>query len=314
MSFSVAGHVYVASPSSGEASCVAQADEAEPIVWGPRGDRLLIAGFGSVEVVTGHRSTTVNGPGDTPRLQGFSRPSGANVLFVSSDGTKLVKAPVDGGPADDISFLRRHDEAAYHPSGAQIAVIGQSANGDYGIWLADNEGQDAREIVPVDTEDEFYGLAYSDDGSTLYYVADEHDSWELRAYDLTGGGAAPEKLLAASTPIAAPLVSPLSAGLVAYRQGDCDSGFTTYVHDARGTRPQAEKLGDTEPVGWLPDGSLVLATSHDLCDPARKLDLYVSNHDEQSVVVKDVSQAAVRVALPPPPPVPSSPAGDPTGE
>ncbi len=69
-----------------------------------------------------------------------------------------------------------------------------------------------------------------------------------------------------------------------------------------------------QPIGWLPDGTLVIGASDDLCDPARKLDLYVVNEDKKSLLVSGVDEAAVRIALPPPPPIPDDVAGDPAGE
>jgi hypothetical protein len=317
VSFITGGRVYVVSPTGSGAACVGEVAAPDPIQWSPTGDAYLVAGFDSVEVHTQSGVETLTGPGDHARLQGFSRPTGANLLFISSDGTALAKAPTNGGASKDISLLRRHDEAVYHPSGAQLAVIGQTTRGDYGIFLATNEGTEQKEIVPVTSEDEFYGLAYAHDGSALYFVADEHDSWELHAADLTNPARARprEKMLFdAPAPIAAPLVSLLSGNVIAYRQGDCDSRLATYVRDERGTRRVGAGLGDTQPVGWLPDGTLVVAASDDLCDPARKLDLYVVQEDRQSLLVEDVDQAAVRVALPPAPGPAGEPVGDPAGE
>lgn len=306
--------VYTVSPTGAGAACVATVTEPVPIVWGPAADRLMIAGFGSVDVIAGDDRVTLKGPGPNPRLQGFSRPTGVHVLFTSTDGSKLVKVPSEGGKPEDISFLRRHDEVVYHPSGAQIAVIGQDYDHAYGIYLATNEGTKARDIVPVTSQDEFYGLAFAHDGSALYYVADEHDTWELQMVDPTELRPEPVKLLSAPTPIAGPLVSPQSGTVVAFRQGDCESGFETYVHDERGTTRVAQSLGDVQPIGWLPDGTLVVGTSEDLCDPVRKLALYVVNEDKESLLVKDVDEAAVRSVVPPPPPVPQDVAGDPSDE
>jgi hypothetical protein len=314
VSFVAGVRLFVVSATGAGGECIGEFDSANPVQWAPAGDRYLVAGFDVVNVYSGATPQAVTGLGSHPRTLGFSRPRGGNVLFVSVDGATLSKASTWGGRAVDISFLRRHDEATYHPSGAQIAVIGASRDGRYGIWLATNEGKEARLVVPVSTQDEFYGLAYSYDGSSLFYVADEHDHWDLRSLDLSVAKPEPTKLLSADSPITAPVVSLLSSDTVAYRQGDCDTGMQTYVADARGPRIVAAGKRDTQPVGWMPDGTLVVAVSDDLCDIARSLDLYVVNEDKESLLVKDVLQAAVRVAYPPPPAPPEISAGDPAGE
>jgi hypothetical protein len=314
VSFVTGIRVFTVSPTGAGLACVAELDTARPIQWGPAGDRLLVAGFESVDVVQGAESETLTGLGTHPRSQGFSLPTGGNVVFISADGAVLSQTPLGGGKPVDISFLRRHDEATFHPSGAQIAVIGEHPDHRYGIWLATNEGREAKLIVPVSTEDEFYGLTYSHDGNTLYYVGDEHDHWVLNALDLTNPKATPEEVVSEPVPVTAPVVSLLSNETIAWRRGDCDSGLQTFVHDDKGTRRVASSLGDTQPIGWLPDGTLLVAASDDLCDPQRTLDLYIVHEDKQSILVRDVAQAAVRVTFPPPPGPPADIAGDPTGE
>ena len=316
VSFVKENRVYVVSPTGAGTRCVITVTRPEPIQWGPVGDRFLVAAFDHVDVYSDRKPVTIGGPGGHARLQGWSRPTGKNVVFISSDGRKLVKSPFEGGDAIDISFLSRHDEVAYHPSGAQIAVIGQTRDGRYGIFLATNEGKKATEVVPVSNEDSFYGVTYSHDGNTLYYIADLHDSWEMRSLDLSGvlGGSRPETLFSAPTPVTTALVSPLTGTVYAYRQGNCESGFQSYVRDDRGARRVGAGLGDTQPVGWLSDGTLVLAASRDLCDLAATRDLYVVHGGRQAVLVRGVDQAAVRTAAPPPGPVPQEIAGEPSAE
>jgi hypothetical protein len=314
VSFVAGVRVFTVSATGAGAECVGELVQAEPIQWSPSGDSYMVDGFDSVQIVSADRARSITGLGSQPRPQGFSRPGGANVLFISSDGTTLSKVPIQGGPPVDISFLRRHDEATYHPSGAQIAVVGEDRAGRYGVWLATSDGKEPHLVVPVSTQDEFYGLAYSYDGSLLFYVDDEHDHWELSSLDLSEKNPRPTKLLAVDSPISAPVTSLLASDTVAYRQGDCETGLQTYVEDAKGTRQVGPSEQDTQPIGWMPDGTLVVAASDDLCDVSRTLDLYVVHEDKHSLLVRDVAEAAVRIAYPPPPAPPATSAGDSAGE
>ena len=305
--------LYGVRPDGKEAICIAHVDQQDPFFWGPKADRFAVARFQAPEIYAGGKFRTVKGPDDDARLQGFSRPAGDDLLFISSDGSQLTTVPISGGPPADISFLRRHDEVAVHPSGTQLAVIGEPAGDDYGIFLATDAGTDPQRVVKSGREDEFYGMAYSSDGSTLYYVIDLHNSWELHALDLTelsDDDALPKstKITGSSSPIS-PFVSPFEPGLIAYREGDCDAGFETYIND-NGGESQVDSRLDSQPIGWLPDGDLVIGESDNLCDPFPRMDLYIVSAGKEQLLVRDVQQAAIRAELPSAPPPASGPTGD----
>jgi hypothetical protein len=300
--------VFGVSPDGAGLHCIAGVAAVNPIAWGPQADFFVDVGFAASEVISDDDRVTIAGPGDTPRFQAISRPGGDRVLFIARDSTRLAKAPIDGGRLEDISFLRRHDEATYHPAGTQLAVLGETHDGIYGMWLVTNEGRERHLVVPTRDEDEFYGMSFSATGGHLYYLDDQHTTFELRVVDLATleeGIALPESdlLLEEGEPISV-MASPFSDDLIAYRVGSCDAGFETFVLRGDGPASGATEVGadltETQPIGWLPDDRLVLAADDDLCDPQRTLDLHVVDPASETSVllVEDVLQAAVRAVLP----------------
>lgn len=295
--------VFGASPEGAGAHCIAGVAGTNPIAWGPRADFFIDIGFSASEVISAEDRVTISGPGDSPRFQTLSRPRGAYGLFIERDGTSLAKVPTGGGKLEDISFLRRHDEATYHPSGRQLAVLGSSQEDVYAMWLVTSAGREPHVIVPSRDEDEFYGMSFSADGSTLYFVEDHHTKFQLFAIDLATfeeGIALPksELLLEHKQPIIA-MASPFTDDLLAYRVGSCDAGFETFVGEGSpADRKVGGDLGDTQPIGWLPDERLLLASTDDLCNPQRALDLHVVDGSRTTLLVEDVTHAAIRAVLP----------------
>lgn len=302
--------LFGASAEGRDVRCITGVAGINPVFWGPQGEVLLDTGFTLTEVISESGRATISGPGKSPRFHGFSRPEGTNALYTAIDGSKLAEVGVEGGRQKDISFLRRHDEGAYHPSGSQLAVTGENEKGVYGVWLVASDGTGAHLAVPTRDEDEFYGATFSSDGATLYYVDDQHTFFELRSVDLSTlqeGIALPkstlvkkEKLPISVTP------SPFTTDLLTYRLGTCEDGFDTFIREGSEIREVAGRLRDTQPIGWLPDDRLVVAATDDLCDQERVLDLYVVDGESVELLVQEVTLAAVRAALPDAAPAPVS--------
>ncbi|MGH2686996.1 MAG: hypothetical protein ACRDJP_16150, partial [Actinomycetota bacterium] len=103
-------------------------------------------------------------------------------------------------------------------------------------------------------------------------------------------------------PIGDVVVSEFSADpLVAFTEGDCATGTQTFVWDGESAEPiDAGSINDfTTPVGWLPDGSLLVASRPEGCE--RPATLHLWNSGRADLLLADVTEAAVRAVLPPPP-------------
>ena len=305
--------MFAATPEGGGVHCVISVAGTNPIVWGPRADFVMDVGFSTAQVISEPGRVIIGDPDKTARFYGLSRPEGTYALYTDLDSSSLAKVPTADGKLEDISFLRRHDEALYHPAGTQLAVIGETEEGIYGVWAASNEGKKSHLLVPHRDEDEFYGLSFSADGETLHYMDDQHDSWELRAANLNTlkeGIALPEStlLLKNDQPLSI-IASPFTNDLLTYREGTCDVGFTTFVLEGSTPRKVLGDAGDTQPIGWLPDDRLVVASTEDLCNPERTLDIHVVDEERSVLIVEDVREAAVRAELPAAPDPVSGPIG-----
>lgn len=299
ISFTKRGRLYISDVSGQNVRCVAaKLPESDPYTWAPDGATVGVDNFGTIDTIGRLGGETITGPGATSLFQGFSQPEGSDLLFISADGGVLERVEIDSGKRSDISFLRRHDEAVYHPSGDDIAVMGALKNApsktDYGIYLVNDRGANLRTLVKTRNEDNFYAMDFSADGKTLYYVADIHTRWELRSVPTDEGENPEETIIATVREPILPIVSRVSED-IAYREGDCDTGFSTSVLSGD-TFTEVTEDGDSQPIGWTNEGELVTGLTEDLCDPAWVMDLYVGGMTDRDLLVEDVDEAAVRPA------------------
>jgi hypothetical protein len=299
ISFTKGGSLYISDITGQTVRCVAaELPQSDRFTWSPDGTTAGVDNFGTVTTIGRLGGETVTGPGTNPLFQGFSEPEGNDLLFISAEGAKLEEVEIASGKRTDISFLRRHDEAVYHPSGGAIAVMGAlkgtPSKTDYGIYLVNDRGEDLRTLVKTRNEDNFYAMDFSPDGDTLYYVADLHDRWQLRSVPTDEGENPEETILSTVREPILPIVSRVSDD-IAYREGSCDTGFTTSVL-LEDSFTQISEDGDSQPIGWTNEGELVTGLTEDLCDPAWVMDLYVGGITDRDLLVEDVDEAAVRPA------------------
>lgn len=313
VTFLIGNRLYAAPPDGSASRCIAELGEGEGLTWGGEADRVALNTTTGGLVLSGGQRELLE-PGEPgPLFQGLTRPTGTSLVYISAGGERLFKLPVKGGAPEDISFLARHDEVAYHPSGTSVIVVGQDRAGIYGIFFATNEGKDPRLLAIGEDAIRIYSLAFSHNGRTLYYAAEHQDRYDLHSLALTSGEkvgsgeAVVEKRLRTlhsdQQPIDNVVVSEFSKDPpVAYTEGDCDSGMRAFVWNGEGV----EIVGGGElgvfstPIGWLPDGSLSLLTRRVGCDQPGTLQIWQGGVPPDPLV-GEVSQAAVRALLPPPP-------------
>lgn len=293
IAFTANERLYVTDAAGENVACIAEVGPSAPLTWGPGGDNFSLTQFEYVDLLIDGEASQVKGPGQNAPFLGFSRPDSEYVVFVAQTGSVLEKVAVDGSGREDLSFLRRHDEAVYDPSGKHIAVIGAPKGGAYGIFMVDDEGRDPYRIVTSNIEDEFYGMSFSIDGNTLYYVRDLHDKFELHSIPAQTRGKMPRPTIVfTSEQPFRPYVSTYGDE-IAIREGDCDTGFKTSIL-AEGRKTVVADDGDSQPIGWTTEGELVTAVAEDLCVMGRKVDLYVGGAEDRRVLIEGVNEAAVR--------------------
>ena len=102
MAFAAEGRAWALDPSSGALTCLFEAADPGPFVWGPLGDRVLLGGL-HMEAIGGQ---TLRAPLDVqPGPAAWGHPMGTAVVFVSGDGTELDKRYLDQKGIVDISPL-----------------------------------------------------------------------------------------------------------------------------------------------------------------------------------------------------------------
>lgn len=303
--------IVAASPDGEPETCLVDlertsiAPTATPLSWNARGDAVIVD---DVAVFAGTRRT-FRVVDRRPERAVWSRPNGTSVVYVATDG-RLMKRPSAGGPADDISFLQRHDDVAYHPAGTHIATTGVTTKGTYGLFLATNVGTGRRLLARGERARLITGLRFSDDGQYLYYTA-RHGPGNWHLHRLGIGADRSFVTLDDGRSGFEYTVSPRSARTIAwFSVGDCAEGEAGKFH-ARGPGtsgldiPAELRATDLRPVGWLPGRELVVASSPVSCSTTAARDVYVLGDHEPILIVEEVgASAAVRTKVPPPPPPP----------
>jgi hypothetical protein len=303
------GRLYGASSTGRNVRCLGRVSEGTQPAWGGSGDRFFVALSGSrSRVLFRDRDVTLTPGVMQPLPYGLSRPRGLSTLFASANRRHLYKMPTQGGPLEEISFLKRHDEAVYHPAGEHIAVVGEAHDGTYGIFLATNLGTEPQLLVVGEDAKRIYSLSFAQSGF-LYYAAeheDHHDVHGVSLFPAGEGDVGTSKLRTYfSTPdtitkvVSSPFVNDGKLAIqVASGEDDCPSQIVLYSR-----RDKAEGFpfsGDisTAPVGWLPNGDLAFVTLDEECDTK---DLYAFHGFDSSLLVEGADAVAVRGILPPAP-------------
>ncbi|HEX4904912.1 MAG TPA: hypothetical protein VFU93_05645 [Acidimicrobiales bacterium] len=293
------GRIWTAPASGGEERCVARYAGPSMLQWGGAADRLL-AGTHSVLVESG----VIDVVPDHVDALAWSRPSGRALLARDAEGA-TSKLSLVGEPPLDLQLPFTEGEVLYHPAGTAIALVSdtEASSAPPDLLLADNRGEDVRWLVTNESADDIDHLAFTADGA-LVFTARHGD--DLHVHRLVLGSSTVENLLATTGVLGSLVTSPYDDELVALGRTGCTDTASQelWLHDASTTGDVAATdaaMGD--PVGWLPDGGLVVLVHDDGCDD-QPGDLFVVRDGTATLVAADVEAAAVRSQLPPPPPPP----------
>jgi hypothetical protein len=287
--------------------CLFRMHQTRPLVWGPRGDRALLAnlevkGLGEAP----HRQPVAIDPAATS----WGRPIGKSIVFVGRDGHALLKAHPSGGGFLDITPVHHasYELVAYHPSGLAIAFVLRRGKHE-SIWISSNVGKKPHKLVHGRLHTGFEAIAFGDHGNSIYFAAKHRDGHvDVHSLPLVGADYAPV-LWHGKPGVRVPDLIPLDPeramtrlALTAGRSCQDDralivsSGHPGGVEALPNTRP-------TRAVGWI-DGTqradLLVAAGG--C--GRPLDLYAvdSVSLKAKLLVRRVDAASTRLPEPFPPP------------
>ncbi len=307
ITFVIDERLYESNVDGTEIRCLT--DGPFPTQWAGKADRLLARVDGVPAAINESGSTVLAVQG---RFEGesWTRPTGTSVVGIAEDG-RLVKYPIDGGPPVDLSFLDRHDEVLYHPAGTHVIVVGESAAGVYGIWLATNIGTES-ELLIEGTTATLSSASVSQDGLFMQFLADHGDVSHLHRIFLPDASTAEFDASiehGTSAPLSHLVVSPFDNAELALAEGTCGADLHTVLPYWEGdVLPEFE----SRPIGFLPGfpARLLVAAYPDGCHADSPVDLYLVTVDQVEDPVLIVGGAhpfalpGLRVAHPDPPPPP----------
>lgn len=311
------GRLFAISPEGGRRTCLLGSVQKTPgpvLAWGPQAERVLVAP--DFAVLPSGREIA---PFDTERGASWSKPTGKSILAVTADG-RLLKRRTIAPEGVDVSFLRRHDEATYHPAGLHIISVGVDDDGTRGLFMATNQGKDVKQLVIGEDARRVYSVVAHSSGATVMFVAD-HGSY--RDVHLLHLDSLELSTLYKTNDQVVGIVEPAGEGpdAIAVQLGSCDGRTSAVVvHvDTNDIDRVAEPAagGSIQPVGWLPGDELAVVVRKRGCEGSG--DLYIArrsppNTEQESVrfaqrtdlLARDVQAAGVRVVAPPPPRAPAT--------
>ena len=261
VAFVAGGRAWAVGPRGGTPVCLFTVADPGPFQWGPRGDRVVLAGL-QVKGV-GSSASRPRGSLD-PTVVAWGRPVGKAIAFVPPGGARLDKAEVGSGqvvpvrPPDGAAYT----EVAYHPSGRAVAYVTHEG-ARWVLWMSTNTGQSATRLQS--SGEQIGPIAFSFSGHNLYHAVRLADGgWKVHSYNLldrraTGvlwqGRGPVQRLVAPKEPGRTPRLA-LDVG------GGCgDRQALLSRLDGGPGAPLLPGAGaPTSAIGWL-DGSHVLVGS-----------------------------------------------------
>lgn len=297
VAFVAGGNAWVLDPATGEAACLFPAPDPGPFTWNPRGDRALLSGL-QIESIAGETLRAVSS--STDPVSSWGHPIGKAVVYISEDGTRLLKIYPGDQRLDDITPVAHvhYLNVIYHPSGLAIAFLLDTGERQE-IWLSSNLGEDPVRLVYAVDETTFGALGFTAEGRTLLYAAVHGDDAPLlHALDLTDPtinqglwhGDAGDR-------ISAIFPQPERHGdLIAFTVGtSCEDARAMVFERGKPGRELAD--APSRVVGWL-DGQTVLLATGGCAGPSNLTATNVTqDHDAAVPLAAGVDIAAARTPL-----------------
>jgi hypothetical protein len=304
ITFAAQGRAWAAAPDGSELMCLFEVSDPGLFAWGPKADRVVLAGL---EVRGVGSDATRPAENLEAADASWGRPSGLALAFVDSTAKKLEKALVGGTRIQNVSPFNNvtYQQVVYHPSGLALGFVLTDSDGS-SIWMSSNTGKDPKKLVFSDQGTGFGPIAFDQDGTGLFYGAALADGTtkvsvlELKSNTVTEGVWKSDRGILRIVPQAE------AAGLLVDAGSNCDDRQALYsVQDGTEGRPLVPGAsGPTTALGWI-DASSVLVGEGGCTGPMRlwMVDIGISN--TPLLLADAVDRASVRVPDPlPTPPLP----------
>jgi hypothetical protein len=276
----VEGRLYGLGADGMSPRCLAAGVSSMDVDWGPLGDRVRVG----EEIITASARFALGGASS---LQ-WTRPTGSRIVAITPE--RLWKVAVEDLDETDITFLEDNFEVAYHPAGEHLLAIGTDFEGQYGLWLATNQGTDPL-LLAFDEGATMADPAWTGLGEPLFVAAHFVESEE---------------------PIDSLTPSMYDPIMLAYRiGGEAGVGCVEGGHVALNGIDVPEPLSSwtSTPVGWLSAERLLVLAYPDGCGTPGDLWSFSTGFCPGSVygaslLISGVDGAAAREIAPQAPPPP----------
>ncbi len=306
VAFVSGGRAWAAAPDGSGLVCLFDVADPGPFLWGPRGDRVALAGLAlkGVGVSLDLPSKQVE-----PTSLSWGRPTGKAVVFTEENGPELEKVFLDSAPPSDISPLdsATYGDVAYHPSGLAVAFLATESNGASEIWMASNDGTSPKRLVFSNRGSTFGPIGFALDGVKLFYGAKHTDGTrELVAYDLSSN-MGDQNLWVGGRDIInlIPPKGPTWPGALLDVGANCSDREALFspLDGGPGTPLLTFPAAATTALGWLDEEHVLVGEGG--CETPMNLWVTDVKSGDQQLLVGQVDRGAVRVPEPlPPPPLP----------
>jgi hypothetical protein len=311
VAFVAGGRAWAIDLEGGALTCLFRVSDPGPFVWGPQGDRVLLADL-AVRGLSA-AAPTLPGIGAQPSAFDWGHPLGLAVVFAADEGLAPEKRFMDDGHVEDLPALPggRYLDVAYHPSGFGLAFV-IDRHGDQSIWLSTNEGTDPVRLVFSKGGTRFSSIAFTPDGEQLVWTAQHAGGYpQIHAMELADRTGFSDGWRGEPGQEASNLHLPPSGGLMAIDEGSgCDDRRAMIVLSPAVAKPVLPDI--TEPstvIGWL-DRSTVLVAAGGCEGPVDVI--AVDAVGDQTPLVIGVDVAATRtITTSAPDSVPAPPAAAP---
>ena len=231
--------------------------------WAAGARSAICTVYTSDKVVGSARSGTLRAPGE--RIAVYREERGEPDIWLVDAGTgELTNLTKD-------QLTELIDIPSWRPDGSAIAFSVEESVGDTGIYEVPAAGGTAVPLlVGPGTQD---GPAFSPDGTTLAYISEIGDQYEILTYDLaTGDGA---RLTKHSDRDTNPAWSPDGEQIAFRRRTDGRSDIWVMRADGSDPVQLTTDAGNNYGPQWSPDGSTILFSS----DRTGDFDVWVMDAD-----------------------------------
>ena len=309
IAFVADGRAWALTADAAHLFCLFEVRDPGPFLWGPRGDRVLLAGMEVRGVGSLANRTPLNMA--IPDSVAWVQPAGDGLLWVPQGGLNLEQALLGTTAMRELTPLAgvTYHEVASHPSGRALAFTVQRGTA-FELWEANADGTGARQL-PIPVGGATLGvLAFSPDGKTLWFGEQRNGTSTLQAWSLA------TRRLQATPPWSArgklkvlsivPGERSNSRGALAINVGSgCADSRALAVPPDGGQA--IELLPGKQPssvIGWLDDANVLVLEGG--CGAPGTLWLARFGGAPPLLLARDVERAALRLTgSDSPPPLPS---------